>query len=256
MASIPTITITQDEYCTLRSHHLEDGGEGIICPGSDKSLYKFFADQKGKKISMPQNKVAKIRWLYDNDVKFITQALSIISCAGTIIGYEMTYDEEDQSLKNLDLSLEESIIILKQAKDALIYFQSLGITYGDVTSDNILVNSATKQVKFCDIDNMQVRKFKVDAKGSPLMRYYEQTGIIDAKADAYMHNLLVLKSLYYKGEYESEIIKELRRGNFCGNIPPEAKRIFESMTKPTTFNGKYAIDSIYKKTILKQKGRF
>lgn len=251
MPSIPTVNITQDEYYTLRSYPLKKGGEGIICPGSKKSLYKFFTDQKGEMISMPQNKVSKIKWLYDNDVKFITQALSIISCTGTIIGYEMTYDEKDQSLESLDLSLEESIIILKQAKDVLTYFETLGITYGDVTSDNILVNSATKQVKFCDIDNMQVVKFKIDAKGSPLMRYYEQTGTIDAKADAYMHNLLVLKSLYYKGEYESEIMKELRRGNLCGNIPPEAKRIFESMTTPTTFNGKYAINSIYQKTLRK-----
>lgn len=251
MSLVPTIDITQDEYCTLRSRPLKKGGEGIICSGGKKSLYKFFTDQKGETISMPRNKVSKIKWLYDNDVKFITQALSIISCTGTIIGYEMTYDEKDQSLESLDLSLEESIIILKQAKDALTYFETLGITYGDVTSDNILVNSATKQVKFCDIDNMQVRKFKIDAKGSPLMRYYEQTGTIDAKADAYMHNLLVLKSLYYKGEYESEIIKELRRGNLCGSIPHEAKRIFESMTTPTTFNGKYAINSIYQKTLRK-----
>lgn len=245
MKRIPNINITPEDYQKLPQNFCQRGGEGIICFKDGTSLYKIFLDQKGNVLAMPENKRLKISNLYQRNLSYTVKPLSTISCQGEMIGYEMTYNPYDCSLENLSSIDRKTLIkILRESKNALEYFASEDITYGDVTADNLLFNIKTGSITFCDIDNMRVGTYPIDAKGSPLTRYYEKTGIIDAKADAYMHNLLTIKKLSCPDQYESEIIKDLRRGIYPSRFKQHAHQVFKSMTTPENFNGEYVIQYV------------
>ena len=242
MKRIPNINITQREYENFQKNFCQRGGEGIICHKDDTSLYKLFIDPKGNASPMPENKQVKILSLYQKKLLYSVKPLSTISYQGEIVGYQMTYNPHDCPLENIALLDRKTLIkILKKSKNILEYFASKDITYGDVTADNILVNIKTGEITFCDIDNMRVGTHKIDTIGSVLARYYEKNGIIDAKADAYMHNLLTIKKLSCPYQYESEIIKDLRREIYPKKFKQHAQQVFQSMTKPEKFNGEYVI---------------
>lgn len=242
MQKMPNTNITKEDYENFQNNFCQRGGEGVICHKDGTSLYKLFTDQRGNITSMSENKQIKIQRLYQKNLLYTVKPISTISFQGEIIGYEMTYNPYDYPLENMTLLDRKTLIkILKETKNALEYFASKDITYGDVTADNILVNIKTGAITFCDIDNMRVGTYQIDTLGSPLTRYYERTGIIDTKVDAYMHNLLTIKKLSCPNQYESEIIKDLRREKYPTRFKQHAHKIFQSMTTPEKFNGEYVI---------------
>ena len=245
MKRMSNINITQGEYENLQKNIFQIGGEGIICKTDGRTLYKLFTDQMGNITPMSENKQIKIINLYQKNLLYTVKPISTISYQGEIVGYQMTYNPYDCSLENIALLDRKTLIkILKETKNVLEYFASEDITYGDITADNILVNIKTGAITFCDIDNMRVGTNKIDTLGSPLTRYYERTGTIDAKADAYMHNLLTIKKLSCSNQYESEIIKDLRKGIYPTRFKQHAHQVFQSMTNPEKFNGEYVIKYI------------
>lgn len=248
MKSIPNISITEEEYLGLKKREVNSGGEGIICRGEDASLYKLFVEPRRRKLCpMSDNKLKKIVELYQNPLEYSVEPLSTISCNDEVVGYTMSYDPNDISLAELStVSRKRMIQILREARSILEYYASRDVTYGDVTSRNILFNIKTGKVKFCDIDNIRLKGYPIDIKGYALNRYYSQTGIIDAKADAFMHNLLTMKKLHftYPHIYESDILQALSRGVYPTKFKKSARSIFESMTEPEIFTGEYVIDHI------------
>lgn len=245
MKRMPNLKITKEEYQNLQRNFTNRGAEGLICfSGKENTIYKIF-QSNNQDIPVSFNKQQKIIELYQKDLDYTVKPISTISCAGEMIGYEMTYNPFDQALESLpSLPRKDLIKILKKVKIALLYLQSKDITYGDVTDSNILVNTKNGTITFCDIDNMRVGSHPIDVKGYALSRYYEQVGLIDAKADAYMHNLLTIKTLSGRDLYESEIIKDLRKGIYPTKYKNTAKPIFASMTVPESFSGEYLIDHI------------
>ncbi len=247
MKRIPNITFTDEEYQAFFQKVKFRGGEAIIC-SSDKpnTLYKIFYDEVAASCLMSDNKLKKIAEIYRRNIPYCVKPIRTISYEGRLIGYEVSYDSLDKSLESLDdLDRKDVIKILRATRDILKNYEVLDITYGDVTSDNILVNIKTGKVTFCDIDNIRLGVYPADVKGFSLTRYYEKTGVIDAKADAYMHNLLTIKSLQYgKDSYESEIMKDLKRGLYPTRFKQGAREIFASMVMPERFNGKYAIEYV------------
>ena len=246
MTTIPNIVLTQDEYKQLLKQEQMRGGEAIISSsGNPNTRYKLFMNQPHYESPMNENKTQKIIELHRRQIKHLVRPLSTISFNGKMVGYEMTYDKFDKSLESLTFLPRKTLIkVLKDTKEILEYLNSEGITYGDVTTDNILVNIKTGVVKFCDIDNMQVGENPIDIKGFSLSRYYSKTGIIDSKADAFMHNLLTIKKLAAHEKFESTIMQELERGIYPTRFKQGAKPIFESMATPEKFTGEYVVQYV------------
>ena len=160
-------------------------------------------------------------------------------------GYEMTYDQNDRALDCLPhLERKQLIAALKQSKEALQQFASQDVIYGDVSESNILLNTKTGLITFCDIDNMQVGQYPIDVKGYALIKYYEKTGIIDEKADAFVHNLLTINKLHFTSACYSEILSALRRGIYPTKFKRPAKEVFASMANPENFSGEYVVQYV------------
>ena len=246
MSEIPNIILTQDAYRQLLRQEQMRGGEAIISPsGNPNTRYKLFMNQQHYESPMNENKTKKIMELHQRKIRHLVRPLSTISFNGKMVGYEMTYDPFDRSLESLSfLPRKQLIRVLRETKEILEYLNSEGITYGDVTADNILVNIKTGIVKFCDIDNMQVGENPIDIKGFSLSRYHSKTGVIDFKADAFMHNLLTIKKLSAPDKFESTIIQELERGIYPTRFKQGAKPIFESMANPESFTGEYVVQYV------------
>ena len=246
MQIIPNIVLTQDEYKQLLKQEQMRGGEAIITPsGNPNTRYKLFMNQSHYESPMNDNKTKKIMELHQRKVHHLVRPLSTISFNGKMVGYEMSYDKFDRSLESLSfLPRKQLIRVLRESKEILEYLNREGITFGDVTADNILVNIKTGVVKFCDIDNMQVGENPIDIKGFSLSRYSSKTGVIDKKADAFMHNLLTIKKLATPEKFESTIMQEIERGIYPTRFKQGAKPIFESMATPESFTGEYIIQYV------------
>ena len=246
MKRIPNLKLSDKEYYDLINQAITRGGEGIICPGSKPTtLFKIFIDYYGESKPLSENKERKIIELYQLSLEDLVKPIRTISYKGQLIGYEMSYDQLDIVLKDIILPRKELIAVLKKSRESLLRLKEHDITYGDVTEDNILYNPKSKTVKFCDIDNIRLGNLPVDAKGFSLQKYYSLTGTMDEKADAFMHNILTIKALSYDySTYDTEILLDLKRGNYPPNFKQSAKPIFDSMNSPKSFNGEYIVQYI------------
>lgn len=246
MKRLPNLNLSEEEYFTLINNPITRGGEGIICPGTRKdTLFKIFIDIYGNNNPLSDNKERKINILFQLDLNDLVKPIRTISYKGQIIGYEMSYDQLDIALKKIVLPRKELIKILKQSRETLVELSKHDITYGDVTEDNILYNPKTKKIKFCDIDNIRIGTLPIDTKGFSLSKYYSLTGTIDEKADAYMHNLLTLRSLSYDYHtYDTEILLDLKKEEYPTRFKQQAKNTFRSMNDPKSFNGEYIIQYV------------
>lgn len=247
MKVMPNINLSPSEYYSILKNEETHGGEGIISRGSrPNTLYKIFFNGRQELCPMSENKQRKVLEIYQKGLEYCVLPLATLSLNGEMVGYEMTRDANDVDLESLkELPREQMIAVLRRAKIALEYFASRDITYGDVTESNILINRQTGAVKFCDIDNMRVGEYPIDKKGFSLLKYSTKTGVIDRKADAYMHNLLTIRKLHYREEvYDTEILRDLNKGIYPTKFKLAARPIFKSMTTPETFQGEYAIQYI------------
>ena len=97
-----------------------------------------------------------------------------------------------------------------------------------------------------DIDNIQLGEYPIDLMGSDLKKYYQKCGVIDEKADAYMHNLMTLKQLKFPSNYTfySGILLMFEQGKFPPKFKLASRPIFESMINPEQFTGEYVIQYI------------
>lgn len=250
MKRLPNIKLTDQDLDLLIEDNLFNyGGEAIICKNDNPhSVYKIFV-LPGSAIPdhMSDNKLKKVAYYYQNDIKGMIKPLSTLEHNGTLIGYETTYDEDEISLLDCCLYPNEIIPYLHQSKELLDYFASQDITYGDVTCDNLLVNRRTNKVKFCDIDNTRVGIYPIDVMSYGLTEYYEETGTMDENADTYMHNLMTLERLYFRNMTYNKIVRELRNGNIPDVLEGKAKLITNSMQYPTSFTGESLIPYIKQK---------
>lgn len=252
MKSLPNITLSDDELdLIIEENKFDYGGEAIVCRNNNPhTLYKIFVhpDTNIPDI-MSDNKLRKIEWLFHHEMKEAVRPLSTISNRGYLIGYEMTFEEEDEALINALLTPEEKIHFLRESARILQMFAKSDITYGDVKDDNVLVNRKTGKVKFCDIDNIRIGNLPIDIMGHGLIEYYDATHTIDEKTDAFMHNLLLLEQLKYHNLSHRTILNRLRTKPIMPEFSEEAERILTSLLPPENFSGEYAISYVKKKVI-------
>ena len=246
ISNIPRIELQPDECDYIIGNQVfnNSGGEGIICrTGNQDTLYKFFKDKDTEKVvEMPKNKIKKVKKLYIMNPEFMVQPLGLISVSGHIVGYDETYNPNFVPLSRYEADRNKKIQALEVAAEALKYFSTLGITYGDVRADNILINPITGEITYCDIDNIRLGRFPIDLMSTCLKSYVSSGGKIDETADAYMHNILSIHQLNPLNPNYSDIALLSKSGIFpTEGFNEEAVPIFESMRNPKTFNGQYAI---------------
>ena len=96
--------------------------------------------------------------------------ISTITISDVIIEYEMS-DE----YKLYEFSNEELIYFFKGKK--LEFFTSQEIIYGDINTRNILFNRSTGDIKFCDVDNIEINNCRIDKLPFSLIEYNKMRGI-------------------------------------------------------------------------------
>lgn len=248
---MPTINISiRDYYHGIDNTKIASGGESIICTlGEDEKLYKFFIDPRNPEltIDMPANKIRKVQALYKMHPKYMTTPTALISIGSCVVGYEMPRFLDSTTFYKAGLSLPEKIEALSKTRDILKYFATLGITYGDIKSNNILIDS-NGNISFCDVDNVQVKTYPIDLVVEFLKLFSEKYGKIDENADAYMHNIFTLQQLGFPNSTPTyrEIVKTVESGIYPKGFEKEAYPIFESMKTPENFNGEYVIQYVKK----------
>lgn len=248
MKRLPNVEISDQQLDLIIDDGLFDyGGEAIVCRNNNpNTLYKIFVKPLSNvPDTMVDNKFKKITWIYQHPLEHTVMPTATITNNGNLIGYEMTYDREDEALLNAILTPDETIACLQETAKILKYYASKDITFGDVKNDNILINN-NNQIKFCDIDNMRIGDMQVDIMSYALTDYFQVNKAIDAKADAYMHNLLVLEQLKYNNLPYKSILSKLKSRPNMSEFSKEMKKIFSSLAKPEQFNGDYAIQYIKK----------
>ena len=248
MKTMPDIEITEADYQILRhAGEFSSGGEAIICRGNrPDTLYKIFqSEDEHLPQIMSDNKFRKILAQFEHPLEHCTHPISTISMNKELIGYEMTYDEEDIVLTP-DLPRQELIQYLHQIRKILEYFSSKDIIYGDIKSNNILINRRTRQAKFCDMDNIQMGENPIDLIGYDLSCFIDEYGVLDETADIYMHNLLTLEQLSYPEKSYQSILYTLSAGKYPRHYQKHAKRIMQSMPHPTSFQKEYLIQYVKK----------
>ncbi len=244
MQLLPNRTISFEQLDYLIANCLFDyGGESLILSPEDKrSLYKVFVRPNSRfPREMSDNKKRKIESIYWRQVEHLVPPMSTLSCNGMLIGYELTVDPDDISLFNLALSRKDKLYYLRELKKILEYFASQDITFGDIKSDNILINPKTRRIRFCDIDNIRVGEHPIDVMSQELYDFTNANNNPDETADSYMHNLLTLEQLYYEGTSQYNILTKLYDGTRPADLPPKAHTVIDHMLKPKEFTKEYMI---------------
>jgi len=239
MRILPNTNIDEKElYCLLKKGRINRGNEGIICKGQNpNTLYKLFVNQ-GNPVAMGDNKEKKIIELYKKQISYSVKPVGTISFKNMIIGYEMIDEYNLDKYELYELNKQELIYFLKETKKILEYYSANDIIYGDIEARNILFNKITGEIKFCDMDNIQINQYKMDIIPYKL-NYYKEFRKIDSGVHSYLHNLMTLDAFYLDCFYSSKW--QLRK-----LFSYDGLKIIKSMQEPINFNNDYLITKIKK----------
>jgi len=239
MKNIPNKEIDRKTFKHLITYgKITTGGEGVICKWNDpKTIYKIFVDNGNPK-PMGDNKEYKINKLYEKQINYSVKPLSTISFNDIVIGYEMIDEYNLKNYKNYELKKDEIIYFLKETRKILEYFTNNEIIYGDLEFRNILFNKNTGEIKFCDMDNIQINNYYFDKLPNALIEYNTIRGI-DYGVNPYMHNLLTLKS------FDLDLYFNIK-STFRKLFDKKSRKVINSMIDPLNFKDAYIIDYVKK----------
>lgn len=104
-----------------------------------------------------------------------------------------------------------------------------------------------KEVALCDLDNMQIGKYKIDILPSMIEPFCAGTCLMNQKIDAYMYNLMLMNELdsYYDGYQEIE--RALEGGYRPSYLEKRASKIIQRMIEASAcgyYRGEYLTDYI------------
>lgn len=171
-----------------------------------------------------------------NDVKI----LSSLSYEGRLVGYDMTYDENAVDLLTVELPILEKVFYWIMAQQKLEYFHELGIVFGDVKSNNILINPKKKSLSFCDLDNIQMGNYPMDCCSDYLISFADDDGFVPEEVDRYMYNLMLLSELEQTSKGYDEVLGLLELGYQFPYLKETAQPILREMRKASySFKGDY-----------------
>lgn len=257
MGVLSNIKLSREEYDYLvnKAHFFDYGSEAHIIRDGDYVM-KLFRKNFGHELvnddeieSIRENKHQKIKILhgmktFDNEFR----PLATYSYNGKFVGYKGKYLDLP-NLGDISLNKEEKIHYLKLIRNKLALFHELGIVYGDVKFDNILIDTANRgKIIFVDIDNMKVLDHQIDMPNSFATDFLRKYGFVDKTLDSYMMNFLTIEQLInecFTYDYE-DILNMLE----VGFIPLEVdckknKKLIREMVYVTEkYSGQYLIDNL------------
>jgi len=210
---LPNIELTRTEKDQLEERRQTSycGSEGYVIPNFRPGVCrKVFLDS-----FQIDKKFPKLAWLFQNEERLSNgvKILSTVSYQKELVPYDMTYDPDDIPLLDVPLNVKEKILPLQVSRDKLDYFHTLGIIYGDVKANNILINRKTGNLSFCDLDNVQIEdRYPIDSLSDYLLLFSDEDGFLDSKADIYMHNLMTLSELDGESLEYDQILEMLELG--------------------------------------------
>lgn len=200
------LDVSQKELESIKSKFKYWGYESSIYEASEKSLYKIFINMPRKKL---RNKKKKIELLYDMQIPIFRNPIRTLSEEGRFIGYEIEWNKNDVLWSNSSIVEENKIEMLKKLKDSLLFLEQEGIIYGDLKADNLLINSVTNELNFCDLDNTQIEKYKMDTLLNVIYMYHSNRRLYQNDVHAYMHNLFTLNELIYHTSKYDDLMYEI-----------------------------------------------
>ena len=160
----------------------------------------------------------------------------------------MRYNECDKQWFNTYLSFEEKIAYLEELKEKLLVLEEFGILYSDIKDDNFLINSATGELKFCDVDNVQIDGLRVDTTQVISRSLRDENNLFDNSVHAFMHNIYTLEQLanidIYTMDDLVELVENPRQGLIIFNKNKE--QIIKNMVlvKKKNVSNRYLIDNL------------
>ncbi len=83
---------------------------------------------------------------------------------GDFVGYEVEANPQDMVWSTKLFPLEKKINLLQDLREKLVALADNGVIYIDLRNKkkNLLINKATNQLSFCDIDSAQVNNIPSD----------------------------------------------------------------------------------------------
>lgn len=252
-----SLSLTTTQLDKLTKEIYDYGSESLIIKSGHNTLYKVIKDNplycKEENLLMKENKYQKIKKLYNiKDFNNLIKILGIITVNGNFTGYEMSYNENYITLFNSCLDTGEKIKYLSKIKEKLLYFESLGIIYADIKSDNILINPKDDTVGFCDLDNIWIDNYQIDCSPRVVSEFFKRVGCVDNRIHSYMHNLLTLNEIEQNSNFMENELYYLGKAQYPDFFNKECSNIAKEMVRyNSVYTGKYFIDEI-NKTILKK----
>lgn len=170
---------------------------------------------------------------------------------GDFVGYEVEANPQDMVWSTKLFPLEKKINLLQDLREKLVALADNGVIYIDLRNKkkNLLINKATNQLSFCDIDSAQVNNIPSDITWTSVK---SKNDLYNQNAHVYLHNLFTLDELTMQSDdydfllnflsYESKgDIERITPFNHRGG------RIVKQMTKCKRMNPRvYLIDNLKK----------
>lgn len=249
MAVLPNKELTEHELNYYRENYFDFGAESTIYRNDSNKIYKIWNQEEKESLEQfkgrTENKYQKIKRCHAENIRHIPRIYSTLSYQGTCIGYEQSFDEDDYILLIAPLDKEDRLEKEKQMLPILNYFTDLGIVYGDIKNDNILINRKTGAITFCDIDNIRYQEFPMDIVSSVLDRFINLCGSEDKKIHSYMHNLLTLEQLHPNICSYEEVLGAIQLGEYDDFLEEKGKKLVKELHQVTpNYSGDYIVNYI------------
>lgn len=258
---LPHIELSEEEYQKLwQCKFVGYGSEANVFRDGDE-VVKIFRDDFGQKKlteeeveEVRENKFQKIKLLaskeiFDNPFK----PLISYSYQGRFIGYRGKFfrcfdiqDSFDFGVPDREVTFDEKVFYLKEIRRKLKLFHEDGLVYGDIKTDNILVDFSQQLVIFFDIDNMKVWDYPIDIKTHFANDFMHKYGVLDEKLDSYMMNLMTIELLCDCRGWYSEVIQMLENDYVPREVACPKNRVLarEMGHVDKNYSGQYFIDNL------------
>ena len=233
---LSNIELSKEELDFVQKNYQNFGQESKIIFLESGKVRKIFNDsfglnnlEKEEKEEIRENKLRKMISLSQNkNFHNGITPIATLSFEKKFIGVDLTTNPNFIEFGAARLDRKESLFYLKLIRQKLEEFHQMGIVYGDLRGDNILIDPEEQTVSFCDLDNMQIHNYPINLQ-SHILRPFFYDGFLDEKADVFMYNLLLIDALdnYYSG-YQ-EIIHALEMGYQPNYLIREARNILEQI---------------------------
>lgn len=239
------LELTEQQLENIRLGFKQSGSAASIYNATDHSLYKIFKNHISEEVL--DNKKKKIEMLNELQVPFFRNPIRTLSLNEKFIGYEIEYNKEDRMWWEFSLKTEDKIRLLQELKEKLCFLSKKGIIYGDLKDDNLLINSKTGNISFCDIDNVQIGNRKMDHILCELDYAYKHYDFYPEEVHIYMHNLFTANEFFGSFDNYNHLLHYLKCKKIIDSpFNDQGNKVIKQLSLGIKTNPIYLIDNLKK----------